>query len=82
MPNLTVSRLIEILNKVSNEVGGDAEVKLFNGSDYESPMDAEDDGFSENVADVISFAAKSFMMPNSIQNLNGSGVRVWIKYER
>lgn len=81
MSKVTVSRLIEVLNKVKDEVGGDCEVNLFCGSDYSNPASADSDHAASEITDVMILGAKSFMSTKSRRNDDEDGVKVWIKYE-
>jgi hypothetical protein len=78
---VTVSRLIEVLNNVRNEVGGDCEVNLFNGGDYSNPATAEANCGASEIIDVMIIGAKSFLSTKSRSTNDEDGVKVWIKYE-
>lgn len=81
MSKVTVARLIEVLNKVKDEVGGDVEVNLFNGNEYTNPPSDDSYGETMEVVDVMVSGAKSFMSTKSRRNDDEDGVKVWIKYE-
>lgn len=81
MSQVTVSRLIEVLNKVKDEVGGDCEVKLFNGGEYSNPPSNDSYGDTYEVVDVMVSGAKSFLSTKSRRNDDEDEIKVWIKYE-
>lgn len=75
---MTVNRLIKILNDVRNEFGGETEVKLFSGDDFSTPP--EDDCYWSVVTDVMTFNGyKSFM--NCKYSNNENSPKVFLKYE-
>jgi hypothetical protein len=81
MQEVTVDRLIEVLKKVKDEVGGECVVNLFCGNDYDNPISAKNDGYTTEITDVMVMGAKSFMSAsNCSRKLNDENVNVWIKY--
>jgi hypothetical protein len=81
MPKVTVDRLIEVLNDARDEVGGNCEVNLFFGGDYDNPTAAEDSHDVSVITNVMVVGVKSFMNSKSCCKLNEPDVKVWIKYE-
>lgn len=76
MNQVTVDALIDALNRIKSEVGGNAKVALFNGFDYETPPEIED---CYELKDVMVQSFKSYFHPN--HNRNHDEPTVFLKYE-
>ena len=75
---MTVNRLINILNQVRNELGGETEVKLFSGDDFSTPP--EDNGYWSDLQDVMAFNGyKSYV--NCKCSNDDDSPKVFLKYE-
>ena len=77
--NMTVDRLISILNRIKSVYGGDSEVKLFCGHDYENPPVNDESELSQIVDVMVSTGYLSYMKQNHTPNENHS--TVFFKYE-
>ena len=75
---MTVNRLINILNQVRNELGGETVVKLFCGDDFSTPP--EDNDYWSDLQDVMAFNGyKSYM--NCKCSNDDDSPKVFLKYE-
>lgn len=59
---MKLSELLNLLYKAKEELGGDIEVNVFNGYDYETPPTDEDE--IHPIHDVMATGVKSFKYSN------------------
>ncbi len=77
--NMTVDRLISILNRIKSVYGGDSEVKLFYGCDYENPPVNDESELSQIVDVMVSTGYISYMKQKHTPSADSA--TVFLKYE-